>query len=106
MVLYMIYKNYKTVIDDEKLSENKADIVNLSMSETKVCSQPNSDEKGSDTQNEHEQKRSRCENHGSLQPRPVIFSLKFNYSTCTKPISMLCLICLYLSLSGIVKKNV
>ena len=56
MVLYMIYKNYKTVIDDEKLSENKADIVNLSMSETKVCSQPNSDEKGSDTQNEHEQK--------------------------------------------------
>ena len=56
MVLYMIYKNYKTVIDDEKLSESKADIVNLSMSETKVCSQPNSDEKGSDTQNEHEQK--------------------------------------------------
>ena len=56
MVLYMIYKNYKTVIDDEKLSESKADIVNLSMSETKVCSQPNSDEEGSDTQNEHEQK--------------------------------------------------
>ncbi|XP_050257834.1 bidirectional sugar transporter SWEET12-like [Quercus robur] len=56
MVLYMIYKNYKTVIDDEKLSESKADIVNLSMSETNVCSQPNSDEKGSDTQNEHEQK--------------------------------------------------
>ncbi|KAK4569144.1 hypothetical protein RGQ29_004513, partial [Quercus rubra] len=41
MVLYMIYKNYKTVIDDEKLSESKADIVNPSMSETKVCSQPN-----------------------------------------------------------------
>ncbi|KAL4634550.1 hypothetical protein ACB092_04G208000 [Castanea dentata] len=46
MVLYMIYKNYKTVVDDEKLSESKADIVNLSMSEIKVCSQPNSDEKG------------------------------------------------------------
>uniref|UniRef100_A0A7N2MML2 Uncharacterized protein n=1 Tax=Quercus lobata TaxID=97700 RepID=A0A7N2MML2_QUELO len=57
MVLYMIYKNYKTVIDDEKLSGSKADIVNLSMSETNVCSQPNSDEKGiSDTQNELEQK--------------------------------------------------
>ncbi|KAM3752093.1 hypothetical protein ACB098_04G162900 [Castanea mollissima] len=56
MVLYMIYKNYKTVVDDEKLSESKADIVNLSMYETKVCSQPNSDEKGSDTQIEHEQK--------------------------------------------------
>ena len=49
MVLYMIYKNYKTVIDDEKLSESKA--------ETNECSQPNSDEKEiSDTQNELEQK--------------------------------------------------
>ena len=43
MVLYMRYKNYKTVKDDEKQSN--------------VCSQSNSDEKGiSDTQNEHEQK--------------------------------------------------
>jgi solute carrier family 50 protein (sugar transporter) len=49
MVLYVIYKNYKTDIDDHKLPETKADVVNLSTtvtSEVQVCSQPNPVENG------------------------------------------------------------
>ena len=55
MVLYQIFKNYKTVIEDQKLPESKADIVNLSTSEIQVCSHPNSDENVHD-QTDHDVK--------------------------------------------------